>query len=142
MDLVNRNQNNWSINILGPDQLIRSSESLDIYIIVHLFDGFLIIFSFAVISSPPKVRTLREKCPYSEFFWSVFSRIWTEYGEILHSSPCFFRIWENTDSKKSEYGHFSRSGKVSSEFNLLCSEDIFSQLVERAQQLEFNLQLS
>ena len=24
----------------------------------------------------------REKCPYSEFFWSVFSRIQTEYGEI------------------------------------------------------------
>ena len=21
--------------------------------------------------------SLREKCPYSEFFWSVFSRIWT-----------------------------------------------------------------
>ena len=27
---------------------------------------------------------LREKCPYSELFWSAFSRIWTEYGEILH----------------------------------------------------------
>ena len=26
--------------------------------------------------------TLREKHPYSEFFWSVFSRIRTEYGEI------------------------------------------------------------
>ena len=26
---------------------------------------------------------LREKCPYLEFFWSVFSRVWTEYGEIL-----------------------------------------------------------
>ena len=24
-----------------------------------------------------------EKCPYSEFSWSAFSRIWTEYGEIL-----------------------------------------------------------
>ena len=24
---------------------------------------------------------LREKCPYSELFWSVFSRIWTEYGK-------------------------------------------------------------
>ena len=24
--------------------------------------------------------TLREKCPYSEFSWSVFSRIYTEYG--------------------------------------------------------------
>ena len=30
--------------------------------------------------------TLREKCPYSEFFWSVFSRIWTDYGEILRIS--------------------------------------------------------
>ena len=25
---------------------------------------------------------LREKCLFSELFWSVFSRIWTEYGEI------------------------------------------------------------
>ena len=25
---------------------------------------------------------LREKCLYSEFFWSVFSHIHTEYGEI------------------------------------------------------------
>ena len=23
---------------------------------------------------------MRKKCPYSELFWSVFSRIWTEYG--------------------------------------------------------------
>ena len=28
---------------------------------------------------------MREKCPYSEFFWSVFSRIRTEYGEILRT---------------------------------------------------------
>ena len=27
--------------------------------------------------------TLRKKCPYSEFFFSVFSRIWTEYGGLL-----------------------------------------------------------
>ena len=26
--------------------------------------------------------TLREKFPYSESFWSAFSHIWTEYGEI------------------------------------------------------------
>ena len=24
-----------------------------------------------------------KKCPYSELFWSVFSRIRTEYGEII-----------------------------------------------------------
>ena len=27
--------------------------------------------------------TLRKKCPYSELFWSAFSRIQTEYGEVL-----------------------------------------------------------
>ena len=29
------------------------------------------------------MNTLREKCLYSELFWSVFSRIRTEYGETL-----------------------------------------------------------
>ena len=48
----------------------------------------------------------REKRPYLEFFWSVLSRIWTEYGEILRISPYSIRIRENTDQKNSEYGHF------------------------------------
>ena len=52
-------------------------------------------------SKKPKQRlfvwvSLREKCPYSELFWSVFSRIWTEYGEMR----------ENVDQNNSEYGHF------------------------------------
>ena len=34
------------------------------------------------------------------FFWSVFSRIRTEYGEILRVSPYSFRIHKNTDQKK------------------------------------------
>ena len=44
---------------------------------------------------------LRENCPYLEFFWSVFSRIWTISQ---------YSIWlrENVDQKNSEYGHFSR----------------------------------
>ena len=29
-----------------------------------------------------KTLSLREKCPYSEFFYSIFFSIWTEYGEI------------------------------------------------------------
>ena len=56
------------------------------------------------------IVTLREKCPYSEFFWSVFSHICTEYGEILRVSPYSVRIRENTDQKNSQYGHFSCSG--------------------------------
>ena len=31
------------------------------------------------------------------FFWSVFSLIRAEYGEILRISPYLVRMWENTD---------------------------------------------
>ena len=43
---------------------------------------------------------LREKCPYTELFWSALSRIRTEYS---------VRMGENTDQNISEYGHFLRS---------------------------------
>ena len=33
------------------------------------------------------IRSLREKCPYLELFWFIFSRIRTEYGEIHRISP-------------------------------------------------------
>ena len=39
--------------------------------------------------------TLRKKCPYSELFWSVFSRIRTEYGEIRKMRT---RITPNTNT--------------------------------------------
>ena len=42
-------------------------------------DTFLISKWIYIIS----LFTLREKCPYSELSWSTFSRIRTEYGEIL-----------------------------------------------------------
>ena len=44
--------------------------------------------------------TLCEMCPNAEFFWSVFSRIWIEYGEIECISPYSVRMRENTDQKK------------------------------------------
>ena len=34
------------------------------------------------------------------FFWSVFSRIWTQYGEILRISLYSVRMRENMDQKK------------------------------------------
>ena len=52
---------------------------------------------------------LADKCPYSELFWSVFSRTRTEYGEIPSISPYSAQMWENADQNDSEYGHFSRS---------------------------------
>ena len=45
---------------------------------------------------------LREKCPYSELFWALFSRIGTEYGKIRSIT----RMQENTDQNNCECGHF------------------------------------
>ena len=50
-----------------------------------------------------------KKCPYSELFWSAFSRLRTEYGEIRSMSPYSVRMRENADQNSSEYGHFLRS---------------------------------
>ena len=40
-------------------------------------------------------------CPYSKSFWSAFSRIWAEYGEILRS-PYLVQVGENVDQNNSE----------------------------------------
>ena len=52
-----------------------------------------------------KRRSLCKKCPYSELFWSTFSRIRTEYGEICRisriqteSGKIRTRITPNTDT--------------------------------------------
>ena len=54
---------------------------------------------------------LSEKCLYFVFIWSLFSRIWTEYGEMRSISPYSLRMRENTDQKISKYGYFSRSAE-------------------------------
>ena len=51
---------------------------------------------------------LREKCPYSEFVQSVFSRIRTEYGEMRSISPYLVQTRENRNQNNSRYGHFLR----------------------------------
>ena len=57
-------------------------------------------------------RKLRKKCPYLELFWSVISRIRTEYGEIIRISPYSVRMRKNADQNKSEYELFSRIDDV------------------------------
>ena len=59
-----------------------------------------------------KQRSLLEKCSYSEFFWSVFSRIRTEYEDLQSKSLYSVQMRENTDQKNSEYEHFLRSGCI------------------------------
>ena len=50
--------------------------------------------------------TLRENSPYSGLFLSAFSRIRTEYREILRITPYSALMRENTDQNNSKYGHF------------------------------------
>ena len=47
-------------------------------------------------------QPLCKRCPYSELFWSVFSRIKTEYREIIRISSYSVLM------RNPEYGHFSR----------------------------------
>ena len=53
--------------------------------------------------------SLCKKCPCLELFWSLVSRIRTEYGEILCISPYLVQMQENTDQNNSEHGHSLRS---------------------------------
>ena len=52
------------------------------------------------ISVFPTYPALCEMCPNTEFFWSVFSCIRTEYGEIRNIFPYPLRMRQNTDQKK------------------------------------------
>ena len=74
-------------------------------------DAFLSYTRYSI--SLPVCRVLREKCPYSEFFCYVFSRIRTEYAEILRISLYSVQMRENKDQKNIEYGHFPRNGVLS-----------------------------
>ena len=56
--------------------------------------------------------TLPESCQYLEFFWSVFSRIWSEYREMQSNSPYSVQMQKNTDQKSFGFGHFSRCDAV------------------------------
>ena len=44
----------------------------------------------------------REKCPYSEFFWSVFSHVQNEYEDLLRKTPYSVQMLENAGQKNSK----------------------------------------
>ena len=61
------------------------------------------------LNGKTETKSLVEKCPYYDLFWSAFYRIWTEYGEVLCISLYSVRMRENMDQNNSEYRHFLRS---------------------------------
>ena len=70
---------------------------------------FQTTLTFLAENCPKMDLALRKKCPYSELFWSSFSRNWTEHEEIRSISPYSARMRENAYQNNSEYGHLLRS---------------------------------
>ena len=61
------------------------------------YGGIIVLYNSLV----SHLRLHCVKCvPVRSFFWSMFSCIRTEYGDLLHKSPYSVRIQENTDQKK------------------------------------------
>ena len=96
--------------ILWLAVIYRVALLLPAIVVVRRVDGCHCDFDRTVLPSQAgrslKVKTirLRKRCPYLEFFWSVFSRI--------RVSPYSFGMWENQDQKNSEYEHFLRNLNV------------------------------
>ena len=61
-------------------------------------DLFIKILKLCPFVGATNKETLREKCPYSEFFWSVFSCIRTEYGKILPKAGKYGPKKQNMDA--------------------------------------------
>ena len=74
-------------------------------LLLKVYVMYLVLYSirkFDKTPSDPTRLALNKKCPYSEFFWSTFFRIRTEYGNLLHKSLYSVRMRKNTDQKNSE----------------------------------------
>ena len=78
-----------NINLNVGNQTIKSFSSNGFYGLIQIISRGLHISYFQ-----NHMLSLYEKCSYSEFFWSVFSRICIEYREILHISPYSVRMRE------------------------------------------------
>ena len=52
---------------------------------------------------------MRKNCPHLDLFWSAFSHMQTEYGDILHISSSSVQMRENGGQKNFKYRDFLRS---------------------------------
>ena len=80
-------------------------------VVIQMYDGDGEIYNSNQKPIYTRIFTrtsLREKCPYSELFWSLFFHVWTGYARILRISPYSVLMWQNTDQNNSEDGHFLR----------------------------------
>ena len=90
----------FQLHFLGGELIMISWFSL--YLIWRFLRKAVSYFGMnLLLQYSPHNQTLRVKCPYLEIFWSIFSHIWTEYGEIFHIVLYSVRMRENADQNNS-----------------------------------------
>ena len=85
-------------------------EPPSLYLIVSFGEHFpFLLLNPEEIRAKPKLKKppLCEKYPNTEFFWSLFSRIWTEYRVLRSKSP-YSKYGKIRARKKSVFEHFLR----------------------------------
>ena len=102
------------VSNLSGRSLILEVDPFHVFILISCF--YTLWFS-DVCGGHGKKSVERNHCVKSvqirSFFWSVFSCIRTEYGDLLRKSPYSVQIQENTDQKKLRIQAFSRSDGLS-----------------------------
>ena len=70
------------------------------FIVCHSFYAFIKPLFNRGYAGPLHLQRCVKSVQIRSFFWSVFSCIWTEYGDLLRKSPYLVRIQENANQKK------------------------------------------
>ena len=57
------------------------------------------------------IKSFKKMKHQANFFrqFRIFSRIWTEYGDLQSKFPYSLKVWRNTGQTNPECEHFSRS---------------------------------
>ena len=77
--------------------LLKTPKNVLRYCVSHLYREVLHLYDGSTICT---LTHCMKSVPIRSFLWSLFSCVRTEYGDLLHNSPCRARIHENTDQKK------------------------------------------
>ena len=69
---------------------------------IRFKNGYLLQLHLRVIKLTQNQNTesLREKCPNTELFWSVFSRSWTEYEKMRTRKTPYLDIFRPVNEVK------------------------------------------
>ena len=107
MEFKNRNLDvTCHINLIDFPRIYFAFLAYLIYLAFIIHSTEFLFFTLMLSSG---LLWLRKTFPYSEFFWSVFFRIRTEYKDLQSKAPYSVQMQETRDQKNSGNRNFLRS---------------------------------